>query len=680
MASPKGKKTTTRRKSVTPQKAKPVQVKAAPAAVSQTDFLGLMLSWGLVFLALLSLPNAQLLVPGWRFFSGLPFYPLLILGFAGMVYFFRRIPEAGTTEDIRSQWARPIFFLLLVLGAFIRLQQINRISGCIDNDHWMCADEALKIMEEGDRPILLPYGQREPFFAYLSAAIWSLNPQATANVALTLSSVLVDVFILWSFYLLGKEFGGRRGGLIFMGMGMMSKTLVEISKINFGFHTDVLACALTVLFLFRLLKNPKLARFLHWGLALTLGSYVYVAFRLWTPAISGGLWLWMFWNPELRPKTRIGFSLAFAVMGGWTFAFFYVNRVIPHEWGWVHFLSSGWGLLALVAGLLFLYIRSGMESRGKDWVFKWASGALLVALLLSPLWSQPNYSDHPNEMVIFHPRFEMTKMQCILYCLDNFWNGFKLLFSYDNNNPFWNIPPMHGDSYMDFFIPLFGSAALAAYLARPRLVQSSILCLWFIGYAAFFVTHGAHSNRLMATLLPMFLIAAWGAYRLWQVFRFSTLKNGKAWGNGLLLAVGLWSLVTNVQILQDWMNMRWPDAFVQDVIDVLPQDRVYLVPSVGHFGESAWDLVSEGKDVHLALDSNPIDLVEGDKGKDVVVILWGGDDAMKAKLTQAFPGGSWSEKDSAWPVTSLKWITIPFSQIPQDPKAYRSEERRVGKE
>jgi hypothetical protein len=673
MASAKKRKTPSKRKPVAEKKTKTTAplLRGAESMVRSPVLWGLLISWGLALLALLSLPNAQLLIPGWDLFSHLPFYPLLLLGFAGMIYFFRKIPESGPTGDIDSQVSRPAFFGLMLLGGILRLYDLHRISGCIDNDHWIYANEALQIMVAGDRPILLPYGTREPLFAYFSAALWSLMPHATAIVAMRLACVAVDFLILWSFYLLGKEVGGRRLGLILMVMGTISKTLIQISKINFGFHTDVLACALVVLFLFRLLKNPKLSHFIEWGLALTLGSYIYVAFRLWTPVLIGGLWLWMLWRRPLRPKKRMAWALAFSVMLSWTFAFFCVNRVIP-QWGWVQFFSSGGGLWMILAGLGALYVVVGLESRGEEWVWKWATGSLLTALLLSPLWMQPGYSAHPNEMVIFDPRFGLSKWEAIQYCLANFWNGFKLLFSWDDQNPFWNIPPMKGDSYMDFFVAAFGLAALASYLARPRLIQTVILGLFFVGYAAFFVTHGAHSNRLMATLLPMYLIAAWGAYRLWQAFRLSNLRHGARWGTALLLGIGLWSLVTNAQILEKWMNMRWNDTLAQDVLDdpSLAQARVYLVPDPTHFGESGLDLVCEGRDAHLAIDSNPIDLVEGEKGKDLAAVIWGGDDGAKDKLSKAFPDGTWHEKVSAWPVTSLKWIIVPFEKLSQNPADY----------
>jgi hypothetical protein len=653
------KKTTLARIAVPPAAPKPVFSKAA--------WGGLMVSWLLVLLALLSLPNGQFLVPNWAFFSRLPFYPLLLLGFGGMVYFFRRLPEGDSGEDVPARVSRTAFFLLLILGAALRLQDIHRISGCIDNDHWIYANEALQIMNFHDRPILLPYGPREPLFAYFSALIWSFAPQATALVGMTLSSVAVDLLILWSFYLLGKEAGGRLMGLILMAMGVISKTLIQISKINFGFHTDVLACALVVLYLFRLLKNPKLSYFIQWGLAMTLGSWIYVAFRLWTPALIGGLWLWILWRPETRPKDRSSWALAGAVMGGWVFAFAYVNQMVSHQWAVVQFFSGGTGLILLVLVLFGLYARAGWQTRGKDWIWKWATGALLTALLLSPLWAQPGYSDHPNETVIFNPRFGLTHSEAWKYLNATFWNGFRLLFGYDPNNPFWNLPPMHEDSYMDYFIPAFGLAALASFFAKPRLIQAVVIGLFFTGYASFFVTHGAHSNRLMATLLPMYLIAAWGAYRLWQAFRLSGLKNGGAWGTLLLFAFAAWMLGANLQILKDWMNMRWPDTFVQDVMDLVPQDRIYLVPNQGHFGESAWDLVSEGRDTHLFLDSNLIDLTPEEKGKDVAVIIWGGDQDAHDKLSKAYPGGAWYEQSLNWPVINLKWFVIPFSQISQNP-------------
>ncbi|HUO57543.1 MAG TPA: hypothetical protein VMV05_05140 [bacterium] len=633
-------------------------------------FWGLLGSWGLALLALLSLPNAEFLVPKYSFFARQPFYPFLITGFAGMVYFFRKFRPYEVGEDVSSRASRPVFFLFMALGAVLRLYDLHRISGCIDPDHWIYANEALQIMVAGDRPILLPYGTREPLFAYISAGIWSLMPHATAIVAMRVSSVVVDMFILWSFYLLGREVDGRRGGLILMGMGAISKTLIQISKINFGFHTDVLACALTVMFLFRLLRDPKLSSFMGWALSLVFGSYLYVAFRLWTPGIIGGLWLWMMWRPELRPKTRAGMLLAWGVMLGWTFAFFYVNNVLPHTWTFVQFFGKGPGFYLILAVLGALFLHVAEESRYQAWVWKWASGSLLIALLLGLLWAQPGYSDHPNEMVIFHPRFELTKWEATKYCIHNFWNGFRVLFSWDPDNPFWNLPPMKGDSYMDFFVPAFGLLALAWFVGRPSLIEISILVLWFVGYAAYFLTHGAHTNRLMATLLPMYLIGARGAFRLWHAFRDSGLKAGAKWGTALFLAFGAWSLFTNIQILEGWMNMRWNDTLAQDVLDTLPTQRCYLQPHPGHFGETGLDLVCEGRDAHLALDSNPIDLVEGQRGKDIAVVIWGSDDATRDRLNKAFPGGIWKEKVSAWPITSLKWMIVPFDQISQNPSDY----------
>ncbi|HVZ80837.1 MAG TPA: PA14 domain-containing protein [bacterium] len=635
-------------------------------------FGGILVSWALVLLALLSLPNAKFVFPYAEWFAHLPFYPFFLMGFVGLVYFLRQVTEASHEPDLGSRWSRPIFFLILGVGALLRLYDLHRQTGCYDNDHWIYANEALQIMVAGDRPVLLPYGTREPLFAYFSAALWSLAPKTTAIVAMRLSSVAVDLLILWSFYLLGKEAGGRRAGLILMAMGALSKTLIQISKINFGFHADVLACALAVLFLFRLLKDPKLRHFLQWGGALVLGSYIYVAFRLWTPVLIGGVWLWSMVRPQTRPQGPLPVALAWAVMIAWSFAFFYVNRTLPHEWGWVQFFGHGGGFILLVLVLVGLYVKVGLDGRGREPIWKWASGALLTALLLMPLWSQPGYSDHPNEMVIFHPRFGLTQWEAWKYVLHNIWTGFQMIFSYDPENPFWNLPPMKGDSYMDLFVPAFGTVALAAFVGRPRLIQACVLGLFWVGYASFFVTHGAHSNRLMAALLPLYLIAAWGAYRLWQVFRSSPLAHGRAWGTALFILWAGWTLVANYRILEQWMAMRWPDALAQDVLNTppLPQDRVYLTPNEGHFGEGTLDLVCEGRDAHLSLASNPIDLVEGTRGKDLAVIIWGGDDPIREKLERAFPGGTWHERKSEWPITSLKWITVPFDRLKRDPRDY----------
>ncbi len=93
----------------------------------------------------------------------------------------------------------------------------------------------------------------------------------------------------------------------------------------------------------------------------------------------------------------------------------------------------------VLTGLGFLYARTGWVSRGQDWTWKWATGAILVALAHLPLWLEADYSAHPAEMALFSPRFGYSKSELLHTMLDNFCTGFQVFFGGIALNPFDNL-------------------------------------------------------------------------------------------------------------------------------------------------------------------------------------------------------------------------------------------------
>lgn len=237
--------------------AKSLKTNAKSASADQGKWiLGLWGGWVLALMAFLSLANFQRVLPWASSFAGLPFYPLLIAGLVVMVFCLYHVPAPARVSDLSSVQGRIGFFLLLALGAFLRLHDPSLVVGKICDDSKVIAYEVRRILDFHDYPVLLAYGNREPMYDYLVALVWTIFPKITGFFIFRLTSTLIDLATAWFLYLLGKEAGGRRVGLLLMGLAIMAKGLVDYAFFSVGVGTLVMGCALTMLFLLGPCKGP----------------------------------------------------------------------------------------------------------------------------------------------------------------------------------------------------------------------------------------------------------------------------------------------------------------------------------------------------------------------------------------------------------------------------------------
>jgi len=94
------------------------------------------------------------------------------------------------------------------------------------------------------------------------------------------------------------------------------------------------------------------------------------------------------------------------------------------------------------------------------------------------------------------------------------------------------------------------------------------------------------------------------------------------------------------------------------------------VPFPNYFVIDPQVILCDGRDVHKAYESNPIDLAPGEKGKDIAVMIYVTDRPAEEKLYKAFPDGRWYDKKDCFGTIQLKWVVVPFEKIPETPGSF----------
>ncbi|HTC20183.1 MAG TPA: hypothetical protein VK859_05000, partial [bacterium] len=275
---------------------------------------------------------------------------------------------------------------------------------------------------------------------------------------------------------------------------------------------------------------------------------------------------------------------------------------------------------------------------------------------------------HTSELSVFHPRFHFTAMDGLKNVGSNIVYAFQLLFgSCPNQNE--QLPPITGDSFLDFYVPLFGVLGLGVLGTRINWLKISTLLFFCVGLVPFIMTPGPHTARLLGCVVPAFLVCAWGICRFWQAAAATKWLGGAKGANLLLAVFGFWAFFTSFSLSKQWVENKWEDPLSADIVqDSLSRDRVYLVRyAPAHFIDNAQDLLCEGKDVHLANAANPLDLAEGEKGKDLGVITWVQDKDTQDRLQREFPGIAWHDKLDQNHTIVLRWTEIPFGELSESP-------------
>jgi hypothetical protein len=136
----------------------------------------------------------------------------------------------------------------------------------------------------------------------------------------------------------------------------------------------------------------------------------------------------------------------------------------------------------------------------------------------------------------------------------------------------------------------------------------------------------------------------------------------------LLLAAGGWVVDRNTKLIGEWLEQKSPDLTIGDTVEKeLPNHRVYLVRHHPGFYTNCQDALCEDKEVYRMNDSNSIDLLPGEKGKDLSIVLAGQDIENQKRIEKAFPGITWNSQ-MMWnqgpkEIPFIKYAEVPFGRI-----------------
>lgn len=632
----------------------------------------------LVGVGLLSFPSF-----GWDFPSkhslDLP-HPLLFIMSGVLALFlcflaFR--PESRAEVEISGRTAGFCLLLVLGLATWLRLCHFGDPYAMYWDDFAISMIDGRGVVDFGEHHMLFPLGDRQPFYNYLVVLMYYLFPGWNSIVIQNVTWAGIDLAATWMLYLLGKETGGRRVGLIVAAFGAVSKPFLISCLTGQSLIPTSLYIAAALFFTFRVLKTPNLRRFLEWGASIAFGAYCYQTGRpyIWLLVIIV-LFLMLLDQRERaakRPIWIMGISLAFV----WTVAFLYFNNFLPLSKAVV----NGWTLSLVLVGMgIWIYFLRMKMAAGRPGykVLDWGLGVLVAGALMFPILRQADFAAHASALSIFHKDGQLQITGAALsQALQKVSITLRTVFITGFDRADMGLP---GEGFFDLPSELLVILGLVYFLARPDRMRSFLFVCALFGLIPHVFSTGSdpHSGKLLGVVAPLYLLGAMGVE---NIFRSLKARGGNRYGFYLFLLLGLglvgwgaWGMYQRFYVIIP--ARATADSLIhKQVRQDSPRCRIFLHPSPFFFSVATQGVLNEGYDVYLLRDnSNAIDVEQGAARKDVLVMLSGNDKVLIERFQKEFPMGRWEEtriySQQPQDASFMKRIYIPAGSIPTlDPAA-----------
>ena len=597
------------------------------------------------------------------------------LGMGLVLAFWRFIPASGSPEDMSKGWARLWFWAIFAVAVYFRMYKVHEAPGIYWDDNAVGITDPRAIYEFKERPFLMPIANREPFFSYFLAGLWALMPNAYAVFIQRFGCGLIDLAGIWLFYLLGKEVGGRRVGLIAAALGAVSKPMIIAAQIGYTNVTVPMAVAFGMLMTLRLFKNPSWKHFIYWGLTLGFMPYNYTSVRPWLLflVVAVFLWIWFYRREESAPWDL---PIGWGTLLGWIFCFLLVNNFLAKQSGWVTFLSRPWVALCLLAVLWFLFFssfRSASPGKPASLLPRFFIGVFLAGLVIYPMAVQPLVAAHASGLSIFHDTSNLS----VHFGLERFGTMFKktvesltTLFLTGDDRGDMNLS---GDAFFDYHFIAFSVLGLAALFIQPSWMKVFLLISALVGISPHVLSVDPHSGKLVGCVAPLAVLAGLGANQFYLAFK--SAFTGKPLGlmAGLVLALYLaWAAQgTTLKVLNTFFTGDRVEKTVSNQVKQFSgQDRVFIAGYPLFVSGVAQCVLDQGYDLYSLRESNPIFLKPGDKPKSAIVLMHIYDNAIKAKIESQFKNAVWDIIYlGGWPDKRIacRRAVVPPSDIPDHP-------------
>ena len=163
---------------------------------------------------------------------------------------------------------------------FFRVYQINQVPPEMVSDH---AEKLLDVNDvlQGKTAVYFPRNTGREFFQfYLTAAVALLFKTGVSFLSLKIGTIFMGLMTLPFIYLIGKELGNKRVGLIALFFAGIAYWPNVISRIALRFTLFPAFVAPTLYFLLRGLRRSNRNDFILSGIFLGLGLHGYTSFRI----------------------------------------------------------------------------------------------------------------------------------------------------------------------------------------------------------------------------------------------------------------------------------------------------------------------------------------------------------------------------------------------------------------
>ncbi len=565
---------------------------------------------------------------------------LSLIGSAGLLFLVGAFSRLKTRPDpgMGVLATRLLLLLILAAGTYLRIHPLHDPNPLWSEDYGLSLLDGRAALDFSDQRFLIHYyGSRAPFIPYLTTLGYALFPGLSSIVLQKLLWAAVDALAVWVHYLLGREVGGRRVGLILAaGLALSKPVLVNCVSAQVLVSTP-LALGTVLLFTFRFLKKPDAVHALYWAASLAFAATCYSTVRAYLGWIPVAVVLLLTREAGCR-------LFGAGVVAVWTYAFVQTSLYRPGGGGFLTPLNL---LVSVLAAALLVLGLLGLKSRERcpRETGSLTLGLLAAGLLMSPLLLHPEWNSHSHGASVFNLQHPFTPAggHTVEFWLGKLRTDLAALFHRFPDR--WDMGLPDEAFFGIHSVPLV-AAGLAWAFTRRGLVAFLLLGSAFAGLAPHVLSYDSHTGRLMGVVTPLLLLGALA----WEDLLRALQSRGRAWGRLGVALLFLWA-GTSFWVLQYRFLRELPrhpnrEAFVFNSIrGDLVRYRTYLLPHENL--PPLWILdpmVDVSGDLFLCrLEGN--DVPEGPDGHvpDVVVFFHGTDRRAKRRMTREYPKGELRE-------------------------------------
>jgi len=207
-----------------------------------------------------------------------------------------------TLKNRRTRIQIAQFVAILLIAIFFRVWQLGEVVPEMVSDH---AEKLLDVVDvlDGDTRIFFPRNTgREALQFYLIAATAKLTSLGVSFMSMKLGTVLLGILMLPYIYLLGKEIGSHRVGLIAMLLIGIAYWPNILSRVALRFILYPVFAAPVIYHFLRGLRKKSWNDFILAGVFLGVGLHGYTPFRIMPILIVAGILIYIL-HQQSRERT-----------------------------------------------------------------------------------------------------------------------------------------------------------------------------------------------------------------------------------------------------------------------------------------------------------------------------------------------------------------------------------------